>query len=107
MVHEGSGSGARSWPGPSGFDSGELQVPKEYVDRVPSRVSDPSRRCFVAMVSLLDEAVGNVSLAYQRAGLWDSTIVVFASDNGAPFDARGQVGNLPLRGQKHTLWCDK
>ena len=27
MVHQGSGKGARSWPGPSGFDSGELQAP--------------------------------------------------------------------------------
>ena len=102
MVHEGSGSGALSWPG--GFDAGELQVPPRYVDAVPSAVTDKKRRVYVAMAALLDEAVANVTAAYARHGMWANTITVFSSDNGAPFDDRGQNGNLPLRGQKHTLW---
>lgn len=104
MVHQGSGKGARSWPGNSGFDAGEMQAPPSYVAAVPQSVTDPARRVFVAMVHLLDEAVGNVTAAMRRAGLWERTLTVFTSDNGAPFDERGSSGNLPLRGQKHTLW---
>ena len=39
--------------------------------------------------------------AFERAGLWANTLVVFASDNGGPLD---HTTNSPLRGGKHTFW---
>merc|ERR1712070_835183 len=80
MVHQGSGHGAISWPA-SGFDAGELQAPKSYVDAIPATVSDKKRRVFVAMVSLLDEAVGNITSLFVQHGLWNNTLLVFSSDN--------------------------
>jgi hypothetical protein len=44
----------------------------------------------------------DVTDAWAAAGL--GGVVVVASDNGSPHDARGFAGNLPLRGQKHELW---
>jgi len=103
MVHQGSGHGALSWPG-TGFNSGELQAPESYVQSVPSQITDKDRRVFVAMVSLLDEAVNNVTQLFIQHGLWDNTVCAFLSDNGSPHDTRGTSGNLPLRGQKHELY---
>jgi arylsulfatase A-like enzyme len=36
-----------------------------------------------------------------HAGLWENTVVTFASDNGGPLD---HTTNYPLRGGKHTFW---
>jgi arylsulfatase B/arylsulfatase I/J len=102
MIHQASGKGASSWP--SGFDAGGLQAPKSYVDAVPESVTDPKRRVFVAMASLLDEAIANITSLFVDHGLWNNTVMIFNSDNGSPFDDRGVSGNLPLRGQKHTLY---
>jgi len=88
----------------NGFDSGELQAPKSYVEAVPGQITDRDRRVFVAMVSLLDEAVHNITKLFIRHSLWESTVCVFFADNGSPHDTRGVSGNLPLRGQKHELY---
>ena len=56
------------------------------------------------MVSLVDEAVGNATAAWDAAGLSENGLTILSSDNGSPPDFRGLVGNLPLRGFKHQLW---
>jgi len=56
---------------------------------------------FANMLALLDDGVRNVTSALRRAGMWESTLLLFSADNGAI----GQYGNnYPLRGHKHDPW---
>ena len=53
----------------------------------------------------MDEGIRNVTLALQKAGLWESTLLVFSADNGGPINiAQGAGNNFPLRGGKHTAF---
>ncbi|XP_066304132.1 arylsulfatase B-like [Branchiostoma lanceolatum] len=78
-----------------------LQVPKRFEDMY-ANVEDENRRKYLGMVSALDEAVGNVTMAMQKRGLWDNTLVIFTTDNGGMIIRSGN--NYPLRGGKTTLW---
>ena len=103
MVHESDGAadGERSV---SSRDEPTklLEAPEAYPAKFEDAGLDATRRTFLGMVALVDAAVGNVTDAWAAAGL--GGVVVVASDNGSPHDARGFAGNLPLRGQKHELW---
>ena len=86
-------------------------APAAYTALYPDE-ADAARRNFSALVTLLDDGVRNVTLALQAAGLWESALLVFTSDNGAelpledptPELAGGAGSNWPLRGGKFTLW---
>jgi arylsulfatase A-like enzyme len=77
-----------------------LQAPRSYVERFASE-ADPDRRVYLAMVAALDDAVGMVLDALDRAGVADETLVFFLSDNGAA-SYTGLVSNAPLAGGKLT-----
>lgn len=80
-----------------------LQASKADYDAL-SHIPDHRRRVYAAMVRALDRSVGRVLQTLRDEGLEENTIVVFASDNGAP----GYIGipdvNQPFRGWKLTLF---
>ena len=79
-----------------------LQAPAEYHDRF-SHIEDPIHRTYSAMIATLDDAVGTVLDAIDEAGIADSTLVVFASDNGG-VTYLGVTENGPYAGGKFSTF---
>ena len=73
------------------------------MDRV-ANITDPDRRVYAAMITALDDGVGQVLLTLQAQNLLDSTLIFFLSDNGAPISQAPFARNYPLRGSKSTVW---
>ena len=84
-----------------------------HVFQPPSLNCPPGGQCtrnfMLAMLAALDDAVGNVTAALKRTGMYDSSIILFTSDNGgavadgepqAPNGQAGAMNNYPLRGGK-------
>lgn len=77
------------------------QVPDSYL--TPFDQLKDSRRIYAGMLAAMDEAVGQVIAALKEKGMFDNTLVVFASDNGGP--SPGKVtSNEPLRAGKGTIY---
>jgi arylsulfatase A-like enzyme len=68
------------------------------VDRFAAE-PDPDRRVYLAMIAILDQAIGEILAALDRTGLAGDTLVVFLSDNGAA-TYTGIADNAPLAGGK-------
>lgn len=90
------------------------QAPQAWLDRYADQ-EDPSRRAYAAMISAMDEQIGEVVRALERRGLREDTLIVFQSDNGGPRSAKftGEVDmskstipadNGPYRGGKASLY---
>ncbi|XP_071109637.1 arylsulfatase B-like [Haliotis cracherodii] len=78
-----------------------MEVPVEYFNMYPS-VMNQGRRTYSGMVTALDDAVGNVTMALKEKGLFENTLILFTADNGGPITS--YANNWPLRGGKHTIW---
>lgn len=62
-----------------------LEAPADIVARFANTTGGNGGRALVcAMAAFLDEAVGNVTSSIEAAGLAETTILVFVSDNGGP-----------------------
>jgi arylsulfatase A-like enzyme len=75
--------------------------PQNYMDRV-ANISDPDRRVYAAMITALDDGIGQVLQTLQTQNLLNNTLIFFLSDNGAPQAAFTR--NYPLRGFKGSNW---
>lgn len=61
---------------------------------------------FSEIVTHIDRSVGRIVRALAEKQILDDTIIIFASDNGAPTvgSLRNWGVNLPFRGKKYTPW---
>ena len=53
------------------------------MDRV-ANITDPDRRVYAAMITALDDGVGQVLQTLQAQNILNNTLIFFLSDNGAP-----------------------
>jgi arylsulfatase A len=84
-------------------------VPGDKGFRLGSYGTQPeSHAAFAAMVTLLDEKVGEIFAKLKELGLDKNTIVIFSSDNGPHLEGGGDPGyfdsNGPLKGYKRDLY---
>ena len=57
------------------------------------------------MAKYLDSVVERVTTALKSAGMWDNTVFVWQSDNGAAIEmVTGMKSGYPLRGGYYTNW---
>ncbi len=68
-----------------------------------SHLNDLQRRIFAAMLSSMDDSVGQVLEQLRKSGLEQNTLVFFLSDNGGP-TRELTSSNLPLRGEKGQMY---
>ncbi|WP_091392891.1 arylsulfatase [Arachidicoccus rhizosphaerae] len=98
-----------------------LQVTQKALERYEGQFDDqpmpntgylPSfrpRQTYAAMISLLDDYVGQIVATLKEQGLLDNTLIIFTSDNGAPdgeggTPARYFEANGPWRGYKGDVF---
>jgi arylsulfatase B len=75
-------------------------VPAEY-SRLYSFPNNTKLETFNGMVSVVDQAVGNLTRALKaRPGTWAKTLLIYTHDNGAPLGGGGS--NFPFRGGSAT-----
>jgi len=75
-----------------------LQATQEYLDRYP-HIKNKRRKTYAAMVSAVDDGVGQVLASLKEHGLEENTIIFFLSDNGGPL-SKNASSNGNLRGGK-------
>jgi arylsulfatase A-like enzyme len=77
---------------------GPLQATEKYLKRFPN-ISNEKRKTYAAMVSAVDDGVGDILDLLRDLAIEENTIVFFLSDNGGP-TADNASDNKPLRGKK-------
>lgn len=78
-----------------------LQVPPEYL-RPYEKISNSKRRSFAAMVTCMDEQIGQIRAALAAKGMTANTLLIFSSDNGGA--EYGGADNGSLRAAKGDLY---
>lgn len=78
-----------------------FQVPDRYLSLYPQFKGN--RKTYAAMISAVDDAVGEIVKAANESGLGDNTLIVFSSDNGGPNPGK-LSDNGKLRGGKGGLY---
>ena len=83
-----------------------MHAPRKYVERFPQL--EPERQMYAAMLSAVDDGVGEVMGLLKKFGILENTFVVFTGDNGATREKRAGLNqepakagnNFPFRGNK-------
>lgn len=81
---------------------GPLQATEKYLNRF-SHLKEEERKTYAAMVSAVDDGVGQVLAKLEELKLLENTIIVFLSDNGGPENSNGSDNGI-LRGQKGDVF---
>ena len=76
-----------------------LQATKKYLDRY-RHIEDVHSRVYAAMVSSLDDSVGEVVNTLKSTGQYENTLIVFMSDNGCAGYIQNACSNAPYAGYK-------
>lgn len=85
-------------------DINTLQAPEKYLKRF-SKIKDPYRRAYAAMVASLDDNIGRLMKALEKNKQLDNTLIWFISDNGGYSKSyHAHSSNGKLRGEKGQLW---
>ncbi len=73
-----------------------LQATKEDLDKV-SHIEKGQRQTYAAMIYSMDRGISQLVAKLKELGIYDNTVIVFASDNGGvlPYSS-----NAPLTGEK-------
>jgi arylsulfatase A-like enzyme len=90
------------------------QAPEEYLARY-QHIEDPTRRAYAAMITSMDDEIGNLLAALEKKNMRDNTLIVFMSDNGGNQSAmlagdadvsklKLPADNGPYRGGKGMLY---
>jgi Sulfatase len=88
----------------SGNEDHPMQAPESEIEKF-SYIKDPNRRTLAAMISLMDQSVGELVKNLEAKAMLDNTIILFSSDNGAPtLGQHGNFGsNFPFKGVSGTF----
>ena len=87
-----------------------MHAPQKYIQRFPNL--ERERRTYAAMISALDDGVGQVLRTLRELRLEQNTLVLFSADNGATREARAGLNgkpatagnNAPFRGNKFSAF---
>ncbi|WP_068546840.1 sulfatase-like hydrolase/transferase [Thalassotalea crassostreae] len=79
-----------------------LQATEKYLNRY-KHIKDKKRQTYAAMVSAVDDGVGEILKTLEKQGIDDNTIVFFLSDNGGP-ETKNASDNGELREGKGSLF---
>jgi len=77
-----------------------FQAPVEYYCKY-DHVEDDNKRVYYAMISALDDAIGEIHAAIKTLGIEENTMIFLLSDNGGA-TYTGATDNGPLKGGKLT-----
>jgi arylsulfatase A-like enzyme len=78
------------------------EAPPKYLQRFANETNQ-KRKLMLAMLSALDDSVGQVLATLEKHGQTQNTLIIFHSDNGGPTNGNGSI-NTPLRGYKGDVW---
>ncbi|XP_065196700.1 arylsulfatase B-like [Sycon ciliatum] len=78
-----------------------FQAPQDFVDKYAANSTCKQRRMYQAMVSVADNVTALVVQRLKEKGMWNNTLLVVSSDNGA---APCAGSNYPLKGSKLTFF---
>jgi arylsulfatase A-like enzyme len=76
------------------------QAPAEYIRKYPGCDPKQNRTKYMAMVTCMDDAIGQLLATLKELGIDQNTFILFFSDNGGG----GPCDNTPLRGHKSQMF---
>ena len=81
---------------------GPLQPKDADLARFEKVITDSAGRAkYHSMVGAIDSAIGRVVALLKQRGMYNDTLIAFASDNGGPLPS---ANNFPLKGGKFSNW---